>query len=186
MKIIVASTNPTKIQATDKGFRSVFSQKEIEIAGVSAPSGVSDQPMNDQETYQGALNRAYRIKKAHPEADFWVGIEGGLEQNKQKGFDAFAWVVIFSKYQQGQARTASFSLPPKVADLISQGYELGHADDIVFKQANTKQKSGAVGLLTKNVIDRENLYAPAVTLALIPFINKELYDEKIPAFDKTG
>ena len=53
--------------------------------------------------------------------------------------------------------------------------ELGEADDIVFGQSNSKQKSGAVGLLTGDIIDRKSLYEEAVVLALIPFKNEELY-----------
>ena len=53
--------------------------------------------------------------------------------------------------------------------------EQGEADDIVFRQANSKQASGGVGLLTNNLITRAELYAMAVKLALIPFIQEELY-----------
>ena len=186
MKVIVASTNPIKIKATQTGFNAIFPDKEIFVKGTSGSSGVSDQPITNIETYQGALNRAKRIQQTNDNADYWIGIEGGIEQNSSNGFDAFAWVVILSKDQIGQSRSASFSLPPKIVDLINQGYELGDADDIVFKQKNTKQKSGAVGLLTNDAITRSDFYAPAVTLALIPFKNKDLYPQKIPVFNKTG
>lgn len=186
MKVIVASKNPIKVSATKDGFKNMFPNEAFVIEGAKGPSGVSDQPMTDQETYQGALNRVIGLKERHPDADYWVGIEGGIEKGKDDGMDAFAWVVIQSKTQTGQSRTASFSLPPKIVNLINQGYELGDADDIVFKQSNTKQKSGAVGLLTDNAIDRASLYAPAITFALIPFKNQHLYPEKMPVLDKTG
>ncbi|WP_255039576.1 DUF84 family protein [Lacihabitans soyangensis] len=60
-------------------------------------------------------------------------------------------------------------------DLINEGYELGHADEIVFGQNNTKQKMGTTGLLTNNVIDRTQYYTQAVILALIPFLKTDLY-----------
>jgi non-canonical (house-cleaning) NTP pyrophosphatase len=53
--------------------------------------------------------------------------------------------------------------------------ELGDADDLVFGRQNSKQKSGAVGLLTHNRVTRRTLYEQAVVLALIPFINPDLY-----------
>jgi non-canonical (house-cleaning) NTP pyrophosphatase len=62
-----------------------------------------------------------------------------------------------------------------VADLVRHGMELGHADDQVFGRNNSKQMNGAVGILTANAIDREELYAHAVMLALIPFLNPTLY-----------
>lgn len=42
---------------------------------MAAPSGVSDQPMSDDEMIRGAKNRANHIKNTSLDADFWVGIE---------------------------------------------------------------------------------------------------------------
>jgi non-canonical (house-cleaning) NTP pyrophosphatase len=63
----------------------------------------------------------------------------------------------------------------KISDLIKQGYELGEADDIVFNRSNSKQKNGAVGILTDNLINRTDYYTHAIILALIPFTNSKLY-----------
>jgi len=70
----------------------------------------------------------------------------------------------------GKSRTTTFLLPQKVVDLIDQGYELGDANDIVFKKHNSKQNNGAVGLLTNNLVTRTSLYKQAVVLAMIPFL----------------
>jgi non-canonical (house-cleaning) NTP pyrophosphatase len=53
--------------------------------------------------------------------------------------------------------------------------ELGHADDLVFKAQNSKQQGGSVGLLTHGLVTRETYYEQALLLALIPFLNEELY-----------
>ena len=87
----------------------------------------------------------------------------------------FAWVVVKSKDKIGQAKTGTFYLPPKVAQLVAQGKELGEADDIVFGRTNSKQSNGAVGLLTHNLINRTSYYIEAVILALISFKNSKLY-----------
>lgn len=175
MQLIIASKNPVKIQATVKGFQAMFPEEQIAVAAVSVPSGVSDQPMSDEETFEGARNRALGAKKEYPDADFWIGIEGGLEAREQE-HQAFAWVYILSHKQMGSSRTASFALPPPISRLIDQGMELGEADDQVFGSHNSKQKNGAVGLLSGNVIVRESLYVPAVSLALIPFRNQDLFE----------
>nr|WP_319511682.1 inosine/xanthosine triphosphatase [uncultured Draconibacterium sp.] len=172
MKIVVASENPVKIKATDSGFSTYFEVNEVR--GVSVSSGVSDQPMSDEETLTGALNRVENARKEFDDADFWVGIEGGISISG-KQIEAFAWVVVLSGEKTGRARTTSFQLPAKVAELITDGYELGVANDILFKQENSKQKTGAVGLLTNNKINRTALYKQAVELALVPFLNPDLY-----------
>ena len=172
MKIVVASKNPVKINATDAGFCTYFNG--VEVQGVSVESGVSDQPKSDEETLKGALNRVKNARNEFNDADYWVGIEGGLAMNGSE-IEAFAWIVITSGEKNGKARTASFQLPGKVAALVAEGYELGEADDILFKQENSKQKTGAVGLLTGNKINRTALYKQAVQLALVPFLNPGLY-----------
>jgi len=58
---------------------------------------------------------------------------------------------------------------------VNSGLELGEADDLVFGQANSKQKNGAIGLLTNDVLNRTTLYEQAVIMALIPFKNPHLY-----------
>lgn len=171
----MASKNPVKMDAV-KDALSVFLNDEIDLLGVSVESGVSDQPMSDAETLLGAENRVKNAQNQFPDFDFYVGIEGGVEKTVS-GLMAFAWVVISNGKQTGKARTTTFMLPPRVAELIHQGYELGDADDMVFSKSNSKQQNGAVGLLTNDAITRKSLYEPAVQLAFIPFLNPELYPE---------
>jgi len=173
-RIVVASTNPVKINTTEIGFAKMFPEELFEIEGVSAPSGVSDQPMSEEETLRGAINRANNVSKT-VKADYWVGIEGGLEENNH-GMEAFAWVIVKAKNGKiGKGRTGAFFLPEKIVQLVKQGKELGEADDIVFGLRNSKQANGAVGILTGDVLTRTTFYEPAVVLALIPFKNPKLY-----------
>ncbi len=174
-KIIIASTNPVKINSTEIGFSKMFPGEIFFISGVPAPSDVPDQPMSDEETIKGATNRAHNVSRLEPDADYWVGIEGGLQLIDDE-LSAFAWVVVKSRDGKiGKGKTGSFFLPLKVAELIRQGKELGEADDIVFGTNNSKQANGAVGILTGDVLTRTTFYEPAVILALIPFKNPELY-----------
>jgi inosine/xanthosine triphosphatase len=176
MKIVViASTNPVKIQAVSSGFQRMFPREQFEFVMASAPSGVSDQPASDAETLHGALNRAANVAASQPQAEYWVGVEGGIEELDGE-MAAFAWIVVRSKQQCGKGRTGAFFLPPAVSELVRQGKELGEADDIVFGRSNSKQDNGAIGLLTGDVIDRAQLYEPAVVMALIPFKNPDLYE----------
>lgn len=174
IKVIIGSLNPVKIQCTQLAFEQAFPESSILVKGVSVPSGVSDQPMSDLETWQGAKNRTLKAQADFPEADYWVGIEGGVSDDAHK-MEAFAWVYILSYNRNGEARTATFQLPPKIQALVRQGIELGVADDMVFNRENSKQSNGAVGILTKDLINRAGYYQPAVVLALIPFLNPELY-----------
>lgn len=174
--IVVASKNPVKIQSALNGFQAMFPGHTYEARSVSVPSGVSDQPMSSAETLHGALTRLDNAQQAAPDANFWVGIEGGVEEDNGLIL-GFAWIIVRSLEMQGMSRTATFTLPPEVATLVRQGVELGDADDRVFGRSNSKQQNGAVGILTGDVMNRTQLYEHAMILALIPFKNPHLYQK---------
>ncbi len=175
-KVIVASKNPVKINATKKAFESVFPEENFEVVGMEVPSFVSDQPMSNEETLEGAINRAENAKLAKKDADFWVGIEGGIETDGVD-MDAFGWMIILSEKRFGQARSCTFPLPPYVAKAVNAGQELGHVNDAFFKMHNSKQGGGAVGSLTNNVVTRMDLYVQPLILALIPFVQENLFED---------
>jgi len=173
-KIVVTSQNPVKSQAVLNGFQRMFPNEGFVIQEVSVSSGVADQPMTDQATREGASNRAENGRLAVPDVDYWVGVEGGCDSLEDQ-MVAFAWIEILGVSTRGSARTALFRLPREVQKMIERGLELGEADDRVFGETNSKQQSGAVGLLTGDVVTRTSLYEQAVILALIPFKHPEMY-----------
>lgn len=177
-KIIVASKNPVKINATLDGFIRMFASQQVDIEGVSAASDVPDQPIGDEQTLAGAINRTINAQKAMSDADFWVGLEGGITSENGQ-MHAYAWVSVLGRTGvRGIGKTGTFVLPPQIARLVTEGKELGEADDIVFGKTNSKQDTGATGLLTGNVLTRTGFYSDAVVLALIPFKNPSLYEAK--------
>ncbi len=172
-RISVASQNPVKLRASLAAFQRVFPDLTFEARGVSVPSGVSDQPTSASETLQGAQNRAANARVAQPESDYWVGIEGGIEQTAQ-GMRCFAWVQVLGRDGRvGCGQSAVFFLPREVANLVQAGLELGEADDRVFGRVNSKQGNGAIGLLTGDAVDREAYYLQAVIMALVAFKNPQ-------------
>ncbi len=172
--IAVASLNPVKADAVLQAFSRIFPEEEFSVQTLSVASGVSDQPMTDADTREGALTRAENARKTLPNAEYWVGVEGGCDYLDGE-MVAFAWVQILSADRSSHARTAVFRLPVEVQSLVEEGMELGDADDVVFGKQNSKQENGAVGLLTGNVETRTSLYEQAVILALIPYKNPTLY-----------
>ncbi|MCP9763904.1 DUF84 family protein [Lacihabitans soyangensis] len=112
-RVIVASKNPVKVKATQIGFESMFDQQKFVFEGVEVGSGVSDQPMGDEETFNGAYNRAVKAREQFSNADFWVGIEGGNIAHNPTEMEAMAWIVVLNQTKMGKARTAGFFLPKK-------------------------------------------------------------------------
>jgi inosine/xanthosine triphosphatase len=188
-KIIVASTNPVKVAACKSAFEQIFPDDNFEFSAQKTNSGVSDQPMGDDETTKGAYNRVQNAYEVDSSADFYVGIEGGLRfvksidtNTNEDLLEEFSITVIGynghkSKNQlhYSKASTGTFILPEKLARLIKEGKELGEATDQVFSEQNSKQKQGAVGLLTGGLVDRKKYLQQSIIFALIPFKNESLY-----------
>ncbi len=172
MSIVVASQNPVKISAVRQAFAGQFPSADLDIPAVDVASGVSDQPDSDEETRQGARSRAKEAQSVHPDADFSVGLEGGV-LSVDGQLMAFAWMVVMHrKGAIGEARTGTLPLPPAVQELVADGIELGEANDRVFSTINSKQQGGAFGLLTDGRYTREDIYCQALVFALIPFVNE--------------
>lgn len=172
--VLVGSKNPVKISSTEDAFTRAFN-KSFLVEGINASSDVSDQPKGDKETLLGAKNRAQNAREVFPEANYWVGIEGGLDED-DFGMFAFAWVSILDKNgKTSQSKTGTFYIPKAVEELVKEGMELGKADDLVFNKDNSKQQGGSVGILTQGVVERNEYYRQAIILALIPFLNENLF-----------
>lgn len=168
--VIITSLNPAKINAVKSAFTRTFPDQAFEFIGVNVPSGVPAQPLSDTQTYQGARNRVANAQQSYPEHDFYVGLEAGIEQNI-----TFAWMVIESATQRGESRSASLQLPPDVLSRLNENNELGDVMDEVFGTKNIKQQGGAIGLFTAQQLTRSSVYHQALILALVPFINPELF-----------
>lgn len=175
VRVVVASLNPVKREAVCAAFRGSFPGVTLDVCALACPSGVSEQPLSDEETRRGARNRALAAQAARPDATFWVGLEGGLDRLDGR-LVAFAWMAVAGPGDRvSEARSVTLPVPPAVQALIEKGLELGEANDRVFSTRNSKQGGGAFGLLTHGRYTREQVYAETLTMALIPFVS-DLWD----------
>lgn len=176
MLVLVGSKNPVKVEAVREAFTTYFGS--IEVIGVAVDSDVPDQPVNSQ-TYEGARNRALALKKIaekqYPTAAYFVGIEGGIEQTYSTWFAFGAACVVDRNERESFGKSPHFTLPQQIMPKLLAGEELGKVMDNFTGQENTKQKMGAVGILTNGKMDRKELYVHGLTMALIPFLNEKIY-----------
>ena len=176
MHVVIASKSPVKEAAVKKGFLMLFPEVTIVFECVAAVSGVGDQPMSSDETRTGAHGRVAHARTLSPDADYYVGLEGGIEE-MYGDFYNHGWVVVESKDERrGFGKTFSFALPPAIVRVMrEEGLEQSHATDKVLAKSGTKTGTGTIGPLTKDALTYADWYAPAVVSALVPFVNEELY-----------
>jgi len=171
-RVVVGSTNPVKIAAV----RAVLERAGVNarIEGVAVASGVSEQPVGDAETIRGATQRARAALDA-TDADLAVGLEGGVVE-EEDGMRTCAWASVVGRDGRvGVGGSLAMMLPERVAALVRDGVELGHAMDRVTGAHDTKRGVGAVGILTAGLVDRQRAYESLVAYALARFLAPEYY-----------
>ncbi len=171
MKVVVGSTNPTKVEGVRLAFESYF--ESVEVVPKKVSSGVRPQPIGD-EVIEGAINRA---KNAYGDCDFSVGVEAGLFpiKNTITGYVDFQVAVIYDGKRYSIGFGPGFEFPPFVVERALKGEEVGKVMEDFTGIEDIGKKVGAIHYLTKGKVSRVELTRMAVVMALIPWLNERLY-----------
>ncbi len=177
MKVVVGSKNIPKCAAVEASFSRAFPADNIIVEGLATESGVSSHPTSADESIRGALNRATEASLKISDADYYVGIEGGLLTHNDRAWE-IGWVAI--RNSQGQTTTglsAGIELRGKVLEAIVNGIELNDVlkNDYGFEAAGSN--SGFYGIATNDIVTRQDAYEQGITFALAPFLHPEFYSK---------
>lgn len=174
--VLIGSENRVKIESARQGFSKFF--KPVDVKGLRVDSGVSAQPFNE-DTFTGAKNRAECVKRINDEqslgADFFVGIEGGVLQLHKRWFQFTVIYIVDPQHRESFSTTGLYELPDWIVEKLLAGIELSHIIDELMQDSNTKEKQSASGFFTNGAVNRLQNYTQAVTFALIPFLQDNLY-----------
>jgi inosine/xanthosine triphosphatase len=126
MKVCVGTTNPAKISAVQLALEPMKLEGTLQVESVSCTSGVSPQPIGIEETMRGAQNRARAALDAAKDADYGIGLEGGIEKVGDQWFEC-GWICIVHR-ESGKVSygsTARVLLAPQLVEPMLKGVELG-------------------------------------------------------------
>jgi inosine/xanthosine triphosphatase len=157
--IAIGTTNPAKINAVKKA----FSHKQAIFIPVSVPSGVSDQPLSDEETIRGALHRA-EASLNEGKSEIGIGLEGGVVETPYGLFLCNWGALADSNGNMFIAGGARIPLPHEIATEVRKGKELGIVMDEFTKKNNVRNQEGAIGILTNGYITRDVMYEHIVKM----------------------
>jgi len=185
--ICVGSLNPTKKNAVEEAFKSYF--KHFKFYNIKADSKVSKQPFGFKNILDGAINRAkcslkfLKVEKELLQNIYGVGIEAGLADVPftKTGFMDFQFCAIINEQEQISLGSGiAFEYPKFVINQIlrDKDSEIGEIIGTLASNKNLKNESGAISFLSKNILTRTEILRQAVICALLPFINKDLYNAK--------
>ena len=163
MKIAIGTQNTAKVKAVQNICNTQLENAEYMIFDV--PSRVSEQPIGDEETLQGAKNRAEQASK-EKRVDLSFGLEGGVKELDGKLYIC-NWGVLQTKNgQQYIAGGAQIPLPEEVASQIRNGEELGPVMDRYTKQEGIRHHEGAVGVFTNGFVTRSEMFEHVIKLLI--------------------
>lgn len=188
-KIIVAvgSTRKPKLGAVRDAIASIGNllepDAEIEIVGVEVESGVSHTPVSREELMQGARQRAEAVAKFAKQSgdpwNFFIGVEGGFDVLRENGARRVfleSWAYVSDGVSGFFGRSGSIEVPEAIAEeVVDRGVELSVAIDRFAGEVGIRDAQGAWGVLSGNLITRQESFRVAVIAAFAPFYNSRMY-----------
>ena len=169
----VGSTNPAKLEAVHRALARLAPGCTVE--GLTVTSSVRAQPIGDDETRRGAMQRA-RTALTTSGADVGFGLEGGVIFEGSVPW-LVSWVAAVDRDRRsGEASGLRMPLPDIALVRLRAGDELGDVIDELFNVHASKQAAGAIGLLTEGFVSRTDAFADLVAMACAPLLRPELYD----------
>lgn len=172
MYFFVGSSNPVKLNAV----RSAISEQwsEAQVVGYEVESGVSSQPLNDEETQTGAINRALAALSAglkefadvDPDECLGVGLEGGVTPWHEELWSTVWGAVVDPAGNVFTANGARMKIPDSIAAPILEGGEMGPVVSQIVGVADVRKKQGMIGVVTKDFVNRTTEYGAIAKLAI--------------------
>jgi inosine/xanthosine triphosphatase len=185
--IAVGSTRRPKLAAVTQalqGFGSALAPAaEFAVLGFDVESGVSHTPSTREELMCGARQRAESLvrlaQQRHENWQYFVGLEGGLDAVDENGgsrvfLESWAYVTDGSAGHYG--RSGAVEIPAALAhEVLGNGVELSEAIDRFAGAVGIRDAQGAWGVLSRDLITRQEAFRIAVLAAFAPFYNARMY-----------
>lgn len=161
MKIAIGTTNKAKTEAVEAVAQKYF--EDTTFTYVKAASEVSDQPMSNEETRLGAMNRA-KNAMIKTDASLSFGLEGGVTEIEGEIYVCNWGALTVSDGTTFTAAGAQIILPKEIAQEIRFGGELGPLMEQYTQRRDIRQGTGAVGIFTQGVVSRQMMFEHIVSL----------------------
>jgi inosine/xanthosine triphosphatase len=194
-KIIVAvgSTRKPKLRAVTEALNT-FAPKlvpdgDFEVVGLEVESGVSPTPTSCEELMRGARQRAETLVRlaleTHKPWRYFVGLEGGLEvlqDDRSRRVFLESWAYVSDGTRGFYGRSGGIELPEELAhEVLERGFELADAIDRYAGAVGIRDGQGAWGVLSADLIQRDESFRVAVVTAFAPFYNAKVYGRAVRA-----
>ncbi|MDI2586106.1 DUF84 family protein [Psychrobacillus sp. NEAU-3TGS] len=155
MKIYIGTNNEAKTKAVQT-IASLY-YPDAKFINKEVDSFVSAQPMSNEETRQGAINRAKQLIEQQ-DTLFGVGLEGGVQEIDGVLYMCNWGALATSGGEVFTAMGAGIPLPDEVAEKLRAGEELGPVMDVYTNRKGIRHAEGAIGVFTDGLITRSMMF----------------------------
>ena len=189
MPIYVGSLRPAKVDAAREALEAAaridprFRQASLQAVDVTAVAPAM--PMTERATLDGARLRAQAlIERASAPAGgellLAIGVEGGLDPlpGDDNRHVLKTWAAVTDGERWGFGAGGAILLPLHITRAVMEGRELGEVIDELAGAA-VRGTRGAWGVLTRDLIGRQDSFRSAIIAALAPFYNLSLYADHV-------
>lgn len=161
------------------------SDAQFDIAAVEVESGVRHTPLTRDEIMAGARNRVEALMRMAREKnepwEYFVGLEGGFDvigagAARRVFLQNWAYVAD-ANGRSSLGQSGAVLVPEALAKrVVDDGVELSDAIDAFASGRGIRDAQGTWGILTRNMITRQDAFRVAVINAFAPFFNRGSYD----------
>ena len=150
----------------------------FEVVGVEVPSGVRHTPLSREEIMKGARQRAENLVRLARDTGrawrYFAGLEGGVDvMEGALGRQVFLqnWACVLDGFgRESYGQSGAVALPESlVTSVVDQGIELSEAIDTFAGRRGLRNRQGAWGVLTGNLITRKDAFRIAMINAFAPW-----------------
>jgi non-canonical (house-cleaning) NTP pyrophosphatase len=110
---------------------------------------------------------------------FFVGLEGGFDvviEDGQRRVFLESWAYVTDGKRGHFGRSGGVEIPESLAhQVLEEGVELALAIDRFAGEVGIRDSQGAWGVLSGNLITRQEAFRVAVIAAFAPFYNAKMY-----------
>lgn len=193
LQIAVGSIRRPKLNAVKEAATAIAPRlgeaTALEITGYEVQSGVSHTPSSREELMLGARRRVEalheNLREKNVPADYLIGLEGGLDVAPENGVRRVflqSWAYVSDGRIGHFGCSGSIEVPEALAEqVLSRGTELSVAVDRFAGAVGIRDGQGAWGVLSGNLISRQDSFRLAVIAAFAPYYNAKMYRPSIAA-----
>ena len=172
--VAVGSKNPAKTEGAKSVFRIFF--PDCRLAEVDTRAVARAQPVGLDQVVEGASARA-RFALSEALADFGVGVEAGLiSVPTGETINLQIAAIVDNEGRSGVGFSSGFVIPTSfLKRMSSEGTELDRYSHEITRAEKISEEEGIVYHLTKGRTSRLQMTEQCVSMALIPWLNPQVY-----------